>query len=1084
MNHLSFRPITSVILTLIFFYPSFSFAFAPPGDNDYLILEQKQYRIVFDRQYVDSIDKINQKIKRHLTKMSHFKNRTLDEKLTIILLSSKTQISNAMATVLPSFTIILYPTGIIGLHELAMPSYFEGVFEHELNHIFQLSHSKLPKTLKKLFNMPSLLYFYLYNPYPNIFMPRFILEGDSVLKESLFHYGGRLYNGYARALVYSQIKHYRHQINQFMKQNLLTFHLTPHSGKEKYLHGGYFMTMLAETYSHDTINSFFKVSKKPPSKKIRKQINEASVKKFLSPLFAEKFSFRSINLFLKSLTKSYFNRWLQEASKQKSSDEPVLFESAVCPAFGSKGDEIFFLTSDMKSIPMLRIFNKRTKKWDSKKSDLPLDKVFKINGDYYARSWQEIKPHTIHYSLFSEGLQNNKQFNSKYVQDLWKNKTLYIDPKNNLDGFKLYVNNLFYSDTHSNALFDKNGNIYFFKQKNKVRTLYKNKRPLFSYSGYYGSVLDIGLDGTVYFSGSSPYGSSVYQYKNGTISRSVLSDTVIQAKKINNREFIACEITPYGYEYKIISQKIRQGKPVLYKYKFKKRKPLHLVKNDDLPSKEISSDALSSITQKVTSEKELIPSNTERRFIAADQKNQTTEKYKEYSPLKHIRYKGGSFLGILTGINNVFGINFLFSDYLSHHLIIPGYITIFPLHYLDKGLHLMSLSYQNRTYPLEWQLGYQVSLISSLYYSASITGPELAVAEESSLDMGHLGHLRLNYPLFKKGRWFSSVSSLKTIALLRKSSGNSEATETKGLWRGQVNWGYSQFFPFNYAPNKASVFSVFFDDRYDFDKNLNGFKSGMIWDSVFHLGWEFYMFPSASYAWSLNPAVNPVQVSLYTDARFKDSDYENSSAFFHSSDPHNISFEDQGSSNFITGDIFRDIYKSWYKAKSIGTFSLGLKKAFNISLGESKSRFAPLMRVRYLILEDLLSYDTKTESSNNIVTFDDTLDKGIPSENIQKVIGISEQEVEKKTKKPAQYTQWLEWTFGLESEFIISNRARLILGYSYGFRTPLKFWEKDNSPKEPAGESSIGSDLGDIGNKIYEKSPYSAFTNIYLKVPL
>ena len=384
-----------------------------------------------------------------------------------------------------------------------------------------------------------------------------------------------------------------------------------------------------------------------------------------------------------------------------------MFASAVCPAFGSKGDEIFFLTSDQKSVPMLRIFNKKTKEWKSKKSDLPLDKVFKINNKYYARSWKKVKPHIIHYSLFSEGLHSNKKFDSKYVQDLWNNKTLYIDSKNNLDGFKLYVNDSFYSDTHSNALFDKTGNVYFFKQKNKKRNLYKNKRPLFSYSGYYGSLLDIGADGTVYFTGASPSGSSVYQYKSGKISRSISSDTVIQAKKINDREFIACEVTPYGYEYKIIPEKISQEKPVLYKYKFKKRKALQVVKNNNWPSTEESlSKNLLSKNQESISQKEILNSNVKRQISAVAQKSKTaTVKYKEYSPLKHVRYKGGNFLGILGGTTNVLGTSFLFSDHLLRHIITPGYFMAFPFYYLKEGWHLLSLSYQNRIYPLEWKLG-------------------------------------------------------------------------------------------------------------------------------------------------------------------------------------------------------------------------------------------------------------------------------------------------------------------------------------------------------------------------------------------
>ena len=734
---------------------------------------------------------------------------------------------------------------------------------------------------------------------------------------------------------------------------------------------------------------------------------------------------------------------------------------------------------------MLRIFNKKTKEWTSQKSDLPLDKVFKINDKYYARGWQEVKPHTIHYSLFSEGLHSNKLFDSKYVQDLWDDKILYIDSKNNLSGFKLYVNSSLYSDTHSNALFDKNGNIYFFKQKHNVRTLYKNKKPLFSYSGYYGSLLGIESNGTIYFTGSSPYGSSVYQYKKGKISRSVPSDTVIQAKTINNKEFIACEVTPYGYEYKIIPKKLSQKKPVLYKYQFKKRKPLQIAKNKDGFSADnsLSKNPLPT-NQTVTSQKETLHSNTDRQISAAvtHEKKTAALKYKDYSSLKHIRYKGGNFQSIVAGYINIFSTNFLFSDYLLHHIIIPGYITAFPTYHLEDGLHLISLSYQNRVYPLEWKSGYQMALTSNSSFSPDTDSS----SDTSSLSTEHKGYLRLNYPLFKKGRWFSSISSLKLMELLEKSS----KKYSRGLWRGQINWGYSQSFPYNYAPNKSSVFSVFVDNRYDFKREANGLKSGAIWDSIFHLGSEFYIFPSVSYARSFKPTVNPVQVSLYNEsAGFKDSDYENLSASFHSSDPKVTSFEDLDSSSFITGDIYGPLFKSRYKAKSIGATSLGLKKAYNISLGEWKSRFTPLMRVRWLILEDLFSYDTKSDSSDNIVTFgDDPLDKDISTKHLQKLVELSEKKEEKKTKKVEQYIQWLEWTFGFEFEFMVLNQARLILGSSFGFRTPLKFWEDNDPNPTGSGSSSDGDSIGgsfdDISSGDSTKSVRSAFTNIYLKMPL
>lgn len=1052
------------VFVLFLLFPFVSSSFVLPGDNDYMIFEADKYRIIFDKQYLSSINTINEKIKNQIEAMSKFKNKNLEEPLTIILFSSRNQISNAFATVLPSFTIGMYPTGVLGLNELTLPFWFDGVFEHELNHVFQMSHSKYP-ALTKFFNLPSILFFYFYIPYPNMFLPTFILEGDSVLKESLFNYGGRLYNGYARAFVYSQIKHYRHQIDRFTKKNLLTFQRTPHAGREKYLHGGYFMAMLAETYSHETVNAFFKVDKEIPSRKIRKQIKETSVKEKLSPLFAENFSFRGIYLFLEDLAKSYFNYWLKEAQFQVSSSEPVLLKSHICPPFGGADDEVFFLNSDFKSVPVLRIFNKKTKKWTKKKSDLPLGKVFKVNNVYYARSSQEIKPYVIHYSLFSEGLHNNKQFESKYVQDLQDNKILYIDPKNNLDGFKLYLNDSLYSHVHSNALFDNNGNIYFFKQNNKIRTLYKNKRPLFSYPGYYGSLLDVDKDGTIYFTGSSPYGSSVYQYKDRQVFRSVSSDTVVQARKISNKEFIVCEVTPYGYEYKIIPVELRTERPVLYKYKFEKRKPLRADKKLVLAdlSKAGFSDSLSKASKLEASK---IGTDRQVSSVTKDKKKQNTVanpllEYKDYSALRNIHYKGVGIQGIATGVTNILGAIFLFSDYLQHNVISLVYSNIFPYYYFEKGLQVGGLNYQNRVYPLEWNMGYEV-----VYDRFNV---ETNIPDESDVSLEHKGYLHFNYPLFKKGRWFSSISSLKLFEFLNDSA-------TKGLWRGQINWGYSQFFPYSYASNKAFVLSIFFDNQYYFDEKLNGFKSGAIWDSAFYLGGEFYMFPSLSYARSFHPEVNPVQVSLYRSASFKDSDYS-SSSFSHSSDPYISRFEDAGSGGFAIGDIYAPLFKNRYKAEGIGMAALGFKKVFSISSG-GLDRFVPLVRVKWLILENLLDYGS-TEVDGVVSSDTGSFDDSTSVREIQERIELAQEKKKREKVKAEKYVQWLEWTAGVESEFIVLSRMRLIIGFSMGLRTPLKFWESSSnkSKDKSEGSSSFGGTLDSI-------SLNSAFTNIYFKMPL
>ena len=358
---------------LLFFIPYFSLAFVPAGDNDYFILEEKQYRIIFDRQYLNSIDQINQKIKKQIAAMSKFKKRTLDEPINVILFSPKSQISNAFATILPFYTIGMFPTGIAGLERLSESSWMDDVFEHELNHVFQLSHSNIPLFWRKIFKFPLMIFplfpFKVITPFPNIRLPRFILEGDAVLKESfLSHKGGRLYDGAARAFVYSQIRHYQYQTDELIKKMVLFSVNNPHVGKEIYLHGGYLMAMLAEKYSQDDIHSFFTPDKKEPSKEEIKKFKEEKVGQKLSPAFGKIFSFKYLSPFIKGIVKAYFNRYLSEASKQSYSTNPVLFESSACHPFNQSEDEIFFLTSDFKSTPSLRIFNKKITKMESSKN--------------------------------------------------------------------------------------------------------------------------------------------------------------------------------------------------------------------------------------------------------------------------------------------------------------------------------------------------------------------------------------------------------------------------------------------------------------------------------------------------------------------------------------------------------------------------------------------------------------------------------------------------------------------------------------------------------------------------------------------
>ena len=1028
------------ILLLCVIVPYFTSAFIPAGGNDYFILEEKNYHLIFDKQYLNSIEQINQKIKKQIDSMSKFKKRTLDETLNIILFSPKSQISNAFATILPFYTIGMFPTGILSFEYISESSWLDDVFEHELNHIFQLSHSNLSPVWRKIFKFPILIiplhFFKAITPYPNMFLPRFILEGDAVLKESLKK-GGRLYDGAARAFVYSQIRHYQHQIDKLK----LTFSINnPHMGQEIYLHGGYLMAMMAEKYSQDTIHSFFTPNKKKPSQEEIKKFKEEKIGQKLSPAFGKIFSFRYLSPFMKDIKKSYVNYYLSSASKQNYSTTPVLFESSMCRPFNQFKDEIFFLTSDFKSTSTLRVFNKKSNKWTHQKIDLPLGKVFKINNQFYSRSSEYTAPNTIHYSLFSKGLKSNKAFDSKYVTDIKEDKTLFIDTKNNIDGFKLYLNDTLYADVHSSALLDHNGNVYYFKQKGSKRILYKNKSPLFSYKGYYGKLLEIDSRGIIYFLGASRYGSSIYQYRSGKISRVSSSDTVIQAQKINNKEFIVCEVTPYKYEYKIAPQIIKNEQPVFYKYKFKQNKSSLAKNNKNTPSDRHLASQQSKSTQKIQPDK--FSQNSKQKKL----------NYQPYSSLRKLRFAGGLLAGGFLGNISTLAGGVVFSDYLMHNFIqLIGLGSFY--HWglgdkftLENPLNFFNLNYLNKTYRLNWDLGYSF-LTSSGFTDTSF----------------NTGYLSLRYPLFREGRWSSSFFSTHSIEKIEKSyatlfaatKGNKASEslsappkESRTMYQSRGNFyiGYSQSFPFNYfLSNKSAEMQFFLDHKYKQNNNLwNGLKGGIIGETRLHIGRDFYWTSSASYASSLNADINPVTVNAYSKTYPKGFDKKENPSI-----NANIVTDDTTMYSVVLGDITKILLKRLYSAKSIGTAGMGIKKMFSLS---SYNLFTASFHSRYLFFEKL----SHSKRANPQFPEGDVIKPANPA--LDAIANSDNLMADSERQYFSEYTHWLEWTFGLEYIQLLNvDLGGIIIGGSFGFRTPLKFWK--------AWQNS--SDSGDYSENSY-----------------
>jgi len=94
----------------------------------------------------------------------------------------------------------------------------------------------------------------------------------------------------------------------------------------------------------------------------------------------------------------------------------------------------------------------------------------------------------------------------------------------------------FIDTANSSALQDDLGHIYYFKQKGKTRTLYKDQQAIFSFQGYYGIVVDTDSEGQIYFIASTEYGSSLFSWKNNQLLRLSTADNIIDAKILNHNQ--------------------------------------------------------------------------------------------------------------------------------------------------------------------------------------------------------------------------------------------------------------------------------------------------------------------------------------------------------------------------------------------------------------------------------------------------------------------------------------------------------------------------------------------------------------------
>ncbi|MBL6989099.1 MAG: hypothetical protein ISR65_04950 [Bacteriovoracaceae bacterium] len=522
------------------------YVFAAKNDVDYYFIERNGFQYIFPMEYIDQLPRIiliNEKLSTIYERNFDWK---LDEMTSLVIKSSNNQIPNATATTSPFNLTTLNGGGIYMIDKFAESSWGFGLLTHELSHIYQINPKQgLAKWSKNIFGNNMFLTIPPVFVTPNRALPRWILEGNAVMNECRFGNGGRLYSGQQWALFLSLVKH-----KVLDKTRIINNHLSFPFAAEKYIVGGYFNLFLADKFGMDKTNGYFL----------------AHSNHYWNPLQIDK-SFRE------HFGSGYYQLWDEFlahydkiAQGQSHSYAKTLGKSVYLRPMNRIGNEVFgLLSNDGKSTPTLFKYNVLTGSYKEEVRDLPLGKIFKLkDSKLYTAAYGEIDRKFTKFSLWGTRSRYKREYLSKIVQDIKGDDVLYFDANKSFFESNLYKNDSLVGGCHSSALLDELRNYYCFKQLKNRRTLLKNNKPLFSFAGFYGKVVDVDKQ-DIYFIATTKFGSTLFKYnKKQSIVRLSALDTIVDAKKIGDNEFLVAEVTPNGYQYKVEKTGIIKGNSPYY----------------------------------------------------------------------------------------------------------------------------------------------------------------------------------------------------------------------------------------------------------------------------------------------------------------------------------------------------------------------------------------------------------------------------------------------------------------------------------------------------------------------------------------
>ncbi len=610
-----------------------------PNDKPYYKYKQNNVEIIYTKEnlpYARHTASLEEPLNKDYEDIFSWK---LDSTLYIGLVSDCNQIANGFSTQWPKNNQINYIGGTQYIDYFSSTSWLETLLYHETAHNYQLNvkANSISQALYTVFGNGTFIFPFPYLIVPNVTENPFLLEGSAVLNESWHGNGGRLYSGRFKAQTILQAK-----AGKIKAADVYNVKLDFPYGERAYIQGGFYNLYMAQKYGIKALNTYFK---------------EHSYD-IVWPQFTNASMLRSVGVDFESSLNEFADEYAKKAQEFVLASGKPLGYSQFFYSLGSDKDEVFFITNETGySTPSLVVYNKKSGLIEKYKESWLGGKVLKVNGEYYTQGSKHVSATKIYQGLFDRDAYIKEGTASKMVQGYLRGEEMvYFDVGSSFLEAQLYIGDKFYTKSNSSVLVD-NEDIYYFVQKEKTRTLYKNKTPLYSYEGFYGIVCDVDSKGAVYFIANSKNGSTLYRYDKGKVSRSSAADNILEAKLINDKEAVFAAIS--DKEYYFVQNKLEDIQQTPYE------------------------------TKLFFEQKHYYGKYRQTNNINVDLS-------KPYSALLDMHYSGTNFLFTYTGDNILGKLDINFADPLSQNALTLN------LSRDENNVSVAGLTYANSKYILEY----------------------------------------------------------------------------------------------------------------------------------------------------------------------------------------------------------------------------------------------------------------------------------------------------------------------------------------------------------------------------------------------